>query len=45
MKIIRASIPKGLWNTKDAAEVFGVDSSTIRRIARGVGWNHVDSGV
>ena len=40
--IIRASIPRGLWNTRDAAIVFGVDPSTIRRIARGQGWEHVD---
>ena len=41
VKIIRASIPFGLWNTADAAKVFGVDIATIRSIARGKGWKHV----
>ncbi len=35
VRIIRASIPFGLWNTADAAKVFGVHPSTIRRIATG----------
>ena len=42
VRIIRASIPFGLWNVNDAAQVFGVTRSTIRRIARGVGWQHVE---
>jgi len=41
VKIIRASIPFGLWNTKDAAQVFGVSQSTINQIARGRNWEHV----
>lgn len=41
VRIIRASIPFGLWNTRDASIVFGVDPSTIRRIARGKDWTHV----
>ncbi len=41
VRIIRASIPYGLWNSKDAAEVFGVTPSRINAIARGVGWNHI----
>lgn len=41
VRIIRASIPRGLWNTKDAAQVFGVTQSTISQIARGRGWEHV----
>lgn len=35
VRIIRASIPFGLWNAVDAAKVFGVDPSTIRRVAAG----------
>lgn len=35
VRIIRASVPFGLWNAADAAKVFGVDPSTIRRIAAG----------
>jgi len=41
VKIIRASIPYGLWNSKDAAEVFGVSPSRINAIARGIGWEHI----
>ena len=41
VRIIRASIPFGLWNTDDAAKVFGVDPSTILRIARKKDWKHV----
>lgn len=41
VKIIRASIPFGLWNTVDAGKVFGVSSHYISRIARGEGWDHV----
>ncbi len=41
VRIIRASIPYGLWNSKDAAEVFGVSPSRINAIARGVGWKHI----
>jgi len=41
VRIIRASIPYGLWNSKDAAEVFGVTPSRINAIARGVGWKHI----
>ena len=35
VRIIRASVPFGLWNATDAAKVFGVDASTVRRIAAG----------
>lgn len=35
VRIIRASIPFGLWNAVDAAKVFGVAPSTIRRVAAG----------
>lgn len=38
VRIIRASIPAGLWNAKDAAQVFGIDPGTIRNIARGRNW-------
>ena len=41
VRIIRASIPYGLWNTEDAAKVFGVTPHHISVIARGVGWKHV----
>ncbi len=41
VRIIRASIPYGLWNSNDAAEVFGVTPSRINAIARGIGWNHI----
>ena len=41
VRIIRASIPYGLWNTKDAAKVFGVTPHHIGVIARGIGWKHV----
>ncbi len=41
IKIIRASIPFGLWETNNAAKVFGVGRSLIAAIARGNGWNHV----
>ena len=41
VRIIRVSIPFGLWNTTDAAKVFGVHPSTINRIARGEDWKCV----
>ena len=41
VRIIRASIPYGLWNPVDAAKVFGVSESHIRNIARGRWWKHV----
>lgn len=41
VRIIRASIPCGLWNSKDASQVFGVHHSTIESIARGEGWSHI----
>lgn len=41
VRIIRASIPYGLWNTTDAANVFGVTSHHISAIARGRGWKHL----
>ena len=41
VRIIRASIPYGLWNTKDAAQVFGVTPHHISVIARGIGWKHI----
>ena len=40
VRIIRASIPFGLWNARDAAVVFGVSESRVRAIARGIGWAH-----
>jgi len=42
VEIIRKSIPYGLWDSVNAAKVFGVTPSTINRIARGVGWSHVN---
>lgn len=41
VRILRTSIPRGLWNAVDAAKVFGVDEATIRNIVRGRGWRHV----
>ena len=41
VRIIRASIPCGLWDTTSAAKVFGVEPVTIRQIARGESWKHV----
>ncbi len=41
VRIIRASIPFGLWDSVNAAKVFGVSPITINAIARGVGWKHV----
>lgn len=41
VRIIRAAIPAGLWDTENAAKVFGVCPSTIRRIALGRDWKHV----
>lgn len=42
VRIIRASVPFGLWNATDAAQVFGVHPSTIRRIAAGKrGWQRL----
>lgn len=41
VRIIRASIPLGLWNTVDASKVFGVSAHYISRIARGEGWEHI----
>lgn len=43
VRILRASIPRGLWNPIDAAKVFGVDPSVIRCAVRGESWKHVDS--
>ena len=44
VRIIRASVPVGLWNASDAAKVFGVDPSTIRRVAAGKrDWKHLPS--
>lgn len=42
VRIIRAAIPAGLWDVTAAAKVFGVDASTIRRIAAGGAWRHVE---
>lgn len=41
VRIIRASIPYGLWNSRDAATVFGVTAGAITQIANGRGWKHV----
>jgi hypothetical protein len=41
VKIIRASIPYGLWDSVNAAKVFGVTPSTINQIARGRNWKHI----
>lgn len=41
VRILRASIPIGLWNAADAARVFGVDPSVIKNAVRGVTWRHV----
>lgn len=41
VRIIRASIPFGLWDSVNAARVFGVSPSTINQIARGRNWKHV----
>lgn len=45
VRILRASIPRGLWNTSDAAKTFGVDASVIREIVSGKAWRHVDARV
>lgn len=42
VRILRIAIPRGLWNARDAAQVFGVDASTINRVARGDDWKHVE---
>lgn len=42
VRIIRASIPFGLWDTENAARVFGVSQQHIASIARGRGWRHVE---
>jgi hypothetical protein len=42
VRILRIAIPAGLWDTENAAKVFGVDPSTIRRIAAGRDWKHVE---
>lgn len=41
VRILRASIPRGLWNPVDAAAVFGVDPSVIRAAVSGKNWSHV----
>ena len=41
VRIIRASISLGLWDTENAAKVFGVSQQHIAAIARGRGWQHV----
>lgn len=41
VRIIRASIPFGLWDSENAAKVFGVSPSRINSVARGIGWGHV----
>lgn len=41
VKIIRASVPFGLWDSGNAAKVFGVSKSTIMQIARGRNWKHI----
>ena len=41
VRIIRASIPYGLWDSKNAAKVFGVSQSRINQIARGRDWKHI----
>lgn len=41
VKILRASIPFGLWNAADAARVFGVARSTIMLAVEGESWKHV----
>ena len=41
VRIIRASIPCGLWDVGNCAKVFNVDPSTIRRIAQGKDWKHI----
>lgn len=41
VRTLRIAIPRGLWNPIDAAKVFGVDPSTIRRVAAGEDWKHI----
>ena len=41
VRIIRASIPLGLWDSGNAAKVFGVIKSTIMQIASGRNWKHI----
>lgn len=41
VRIIRASIPYGLWDTDNAAKVFGVTPGHVAAIARGQHWKHV----
>lgn len=41
VRIIRAAVPRGLWDTENAAKVFGVTPGHIAAIARGQHWNHV----
>jgi len=42
VRILRVSIPHGLWNPVDAAKVFGVDPSVIRAVVAGKSWRHVE---
>jgi hypothetical protein len=42
VRILRIAIPDGRWNAVDAAAVFGVDPSTIRRIVAGRDWRSVE---
>ncbi len=41
VRIIRASIPFGLWDSINASKVFNVSPSRINAIARGIGWEHI----
>lgn len=41
VRILRSSIPYGLWNYIDAAKVFNVDKSVIRNAVVGKTWKHV----
>ncbi len=41
VKILRSAIPRGLWNTADAAQVFGVDQSVIRAAVSRKTWKHI----
>jgi hypothetical protein len=45
IRIIRLKVPEGLWSAKEAAETFGVDSSTIRRIVARKDWSTLSNWV
>ena len=42
VRILRIAIPQGLWNSADAARVFGVNPSVIKNAVNRKTWKHVD---